>query len=240
MTTNSKLDPHATALLRAQSYFTLPQYEQRAGLSHSAARRRLREWREAGVLVHHFGQGAPRHYTAPDQPPMLGRDARWRLIAQPLLEQKGFIDPVEYRELVRQRFSLDDYRTTSRDLITWVRTGRLQRNGPHGQGSIYLPPDADPQTWEPQSQELLDGRAFPLHRWVIARRIIEKQGRLTLAPSPSRPGCPYRSSNATSPFGPTKAGWNATAPGPTSTGGCSAKALSRTTPPIAPSMSPAS
>jgi hypothetical protein len=83
MTTNSQLDPHATALLREQGYLTLPQYEQKSMLSHSAARRRLRERRKAGLLDHHFGQGAPRHYTAPGHPPMLGRDARWRLTAQP-------------------------------------------------------------------------------------------------------------------------------------------------------------
>ncbi|MCP4542506.1 MAG: hypothetical protein GY832_35750 [Chloroflexi bacterium] len=181
MTTNSTLDSHAAALLHEQGYLTLPQYEQKAMLSHSAARRRLRGWHESGLLDHHFGQGAPRHYTAPDHPPMLGRDARWRLIVQDLLEQENFVDPVEYRGLVREQFSLEDNRTTGRDLAAWVQAGLLQRTGPHGQGSIYLLPDADPQTWTPKSQKVLDGRAFPLHRWVIARHIIQQQGHLTLA-----------------------------------------------------------
>ena len=109
---------------------------------------------------------------------MLGREARWRLAAQSLLEEHGFLEPARYRAAVVEQFSLMDHRTSQRDLAAWVQGGRLQAIGPHGKGRIYLPAGVEPRAWTPKG--VADGTVSRLHRWVIARRIIEDESRLTI------------------------------------------------------------
>ena len=180
------LDRHAKALLDEQEYFTTEQHCERTGLSASAAKRRLRLWVEEGLIARHC-RDCPNHYTLPDGPPMLGREARWRLVARSLLERYGFLEPVAYRVAVVERFSSMNHRACQRDLAAWVQSGRLQAIGPHGKGRICLLADVDPQTWTPTGMTI-DGKISNLHRWAIARRIIAEEHRLTVSPMAEQAG----------------------------------------------------
>ena len=179
------LDKYAKNLLDEQEYFTTEQYRERAGLSASAAKRRLRLWVGEGLITRHY-RGCPNHYTLPDSPPMLGREARWQTAAHPLLEQEGFLRPAAYQAVVVGQFSLADNRSAQRDLAAWVQGGRLQVIGPHGKGRIYLPAGIEPRAWTPKG--VADGTVSRLHRWVIARRIVEDESRLTILHLAKRAG----------------------------------------------------
>ena len=129
------LDKHGKALLDEQGYLTTEQYCKRTGLSASAAKRRLRLWVGEGLIARHY-RGCPNHYTLPDSPPMLGREARWRLAAQNLLEEHGFLEPAGYRAAVVEQFSLVDHRASQRDLAAWVQ-GRCHSPHQRRQAALF-------------------------------------------------------------------------------------------------------
>lgn len=176
----TELDSVALALLDEKGYFNGAEYESRAGVSHRQARAHLVPWREAGLLAYHT-TNAPPHYTVPDAPPALGREARWLQVAQPQLDWWKRIVTREYAAGVAERQAdraPRDPKVFEHDLVAWVKAGRLQAFGKKGKERLYLTAGVEPyQDWQPQAGDPIQTR---LHRWTIARSILQGSQSLTV------------------------------------------------------------